>query len=70
MLLTLAATGFESAKVPFYIVAGASAVWAVLLAYVGLSRPSFPGGERGQRLVMAIGCALMLGTMITAAATA
>ena len=69
-MLTLAASGFESAKVPFYILGGASAVWAVLLSYIGLSQPKFPGGERGARLVMLIGLGLMLGTMVTAAATA
>jgi hypothetical protein len=68
MLLTLA-TGFESSKVPFYILGGASALWAVGLSYVGLSRPKFPGGERGARVVMLIAFALMLGTMVTAATT-
>jgi hypothetical protein len=69
MLLTLA-TGFESAKVPFYIAAGAFAVWAVVLAFVGLSRPGFPGGERGGRLVMLLSFALMAAVMATAVSTA
>ncbi len=69
MLLTLA-TGFESAKVPFYICAGAFAVWAVVLAFLGLSRPSFPGGERGARLVMLLSFALMVAAMASAVITA
>jgi hypothetical protein len=64
------ATGFESAKVAYYICAGAFAFWAVVLAYIGLSRPSFPGGERGGRLVMLLSFALMAGTMVTAVVTA
>jgi hypothetical protein len=69
MLLTLA-TGFESSKVAFYICAGAFAVWAVVLAFLGLSRPSFPGGERGARLVMLLSFALMAATMASAVLTA
>jgi hypothetical protein len=69
-MLMVLATGFESAKVPFYICAGASAVWAVVLAFIGLSRPGFPGGERGGRLVMLLSFALMAGVMVTAVSTA
>jgi hypothetical protein len=69
MLLTLA-TGFESAKVPFYIAAGGFAIWAVLLAFLGLSRPGFPGGERGGRLVMLLSFGLMAAVMVTAVVTA
>jgi hypothetical protein len=69
MLLTLA-TGFESDKIPFYVVAGAFAIWAVVLSYVGLSRPQFPGGERGQRLVLLVSFLLMVGAMATAVITA
>jgi hypothetical protein len=69
-MLPLAASGFESAKVAFYICAGAFAVWAVVLSFIGLSRPSFPGGERGARLVMLLSFALMAGVMATAVITA
>ena len=69
-MLTVLATGFESAKVPFYIVAGASAIWAVLLAFIGLSRPNFPGGQRAGRLVMLLSFGLMVGVMVTAVSTA
>jgi hypothetical protein len=51
-LLLLAAS--EPSKVPWFIAGGALAVWAVLLAAIGLNRPDFPGDLRGQRGVIAI----------------
>ena len=51
-LLLLAAD--TTSKVPFYICGAALALWAVILAGIGLSRPSFPGGARGQRGVIAL----------------
>ena len=70
MLLTLAASGFESGKVAFYVCAGALAAWAVVLSALGLTRPSFPGGDRGQRLVLLLSFALMVAVMATAVITA
>jgi hypothetical protein len=64
-LLVLAA---ESSKVSFYILGGVLALWAVILAGIGLSRPDFPGGEGGARgvigltlvmVVLAIGAAIL-----------
>jgi hypothetical protein len=69
-MLTLAAAGFESGKVSFYICAGALAAWAVVLSALGLTRPSFPFGVRGQRLVLLISFSLMAATMATAVVTA
>ena len=56
-LLLLAAS--EPDKVPFYIAGGALALWAVILAAIGLNRPEFPGNLRGQRVVIAISFTLM-----------
>jgi hypothetical protein len=53
MSLLLAASDTAS-KVPFYICGGAVALWAVLLAGIGLSRPEFPGNRTGERGVIAI----------------
>jgi hypothetical protein len=53
MSLLLAASDTAS-KVPFYICGGAVALWAVLLAGIGLSRPEFPGNRAGERGVVAI----------------
>jgi hypothetical protein len=47
-------------KVPFYIAGGLLAVWAVVLATIGLNRPDFPGNLRGQRGVIAITLVLMV----------
>jgi hypothetical protein len=57
ILIPLAA---ESSKVPFYILGGALAVWAVVLAGIGLNRPGFPGDERGARGVMAISLVMVV----------
>jgi hypothetical protein len=59
----------EPSKVPFYFVGGLLAVWAVVLASLGLTRPSFPYGERGERGVMLISLVLMVATIATAIAT-
>jgi hypothetical protein len=44
----------EPSKVPFYIAGAALAVWAVVLAAIGLNRPAFPNNERGGRAVMGV----------------
>ena len=51
---TLLLAASEPSKVPFFIAGGALAVWAVILAAIGLNRPDFPGDLRGQRAVIAI----------------
>jgi plastocyanin len=59
-------------KVPFYIAGGVFAAWAVLLAFLGLSRASFPGGRRGQGAVVGISvllAAVAIGTAIGTAST-
>jgi formate hydrogenlyase subunit 4 len=56
-------------KVPFYVVGGLLAVWAVVLAYAGLSRPEFPGGLGGQRGVIAVSLVLALATIAMAVKT-
>ena len=59
-------------KVPFYIAGAVFAAWAVLLAFLGLSRASFPGGRRGQGAVVGISvllAAVAIGTAIGTAST-
>jgi hypothetical protein len=63
-LLLLAAD--ETSKVPFYILGGVVALWAVVLAGIGLNRPEFPGGRRGEQGV--IGLTLMLVVLAIGAA--
>ncbi|MGA9859140.1 MAG: hypothetical protein WBQ18_14845 [Solirubrobacteraceae bacterium] len=61
-------TAAESSKTAFYILGGALALWAVILAAIGLNRPTFPGNEGGARgvigltlvlVVLAIGAAIL-----------
>ena len=47
-------TAAESSKVPFFIIGGALAVYAVILSTIGIQRPDFPSSGRGQRGVIAL----------------
>ena len=67
--LVLAAEAAEPSKVPFYILGGALAAWAVVLGLVGLSRPAFPEGG-AERVVIGVTFLLMVGAMATAVITA
>lgn len=66
-LLVLAAD--TAHKTPFFIFAGCFACWAVALGVVGITRPAFPHGAAGGRVVMAISVSLMAGTMLSAVLT-
>lgn len=67
MLLHLAAASVS--KVPFYVAGGLLAAWAVLIGVLGVRRPTFPGGERGARVVMALSALLVAAAMVTAVIT-
>jgi hypothetical protein len=69
MLSLLIVATDEPSKVPFYIAGGVLAVWAVVLAGVGLRSPRFPGGEGGARGVMALSGVLMVLAMAMAIVT-
>ena len=69
MLALLLFAAGEPSKVPFFIAGGVFAAWAVLLAAVGLTRPSFPGNAGGQRAVMLISLVLAVVAMAMAIAT-
>jgi len=56
-------------KAPFYIAGAALAIWAVVLAAMGLSRPTFPGNAGGQRGVIAISLVLAVITIAMAVHT-
>jgi len=53
-VLSVLVAASEPSKVPFYFAGGALAAWAVVLSWIGLTRPEFPFGDRGARGVMAI----------------
>ena len=68
MIHALLAAG-EPSKVPFYIAGGVLAVYAVVLAAIGINRPAFPGGERGARMVMGLSFVLVAVTIAMAVIT-
>jgi hypothetical protein len=47
-----------TSKVPWFIAGGVLALYAVVLAYVGLHRPDFPYNSRGERAVVALSAVL------------
>jgi hypothetical protein len=59
-MLSFLIVATEPSKVPFYIAGGVLAIWAVVLAGIGLTQPAFPGGERGARGVMTISLVLVV----------
>ena len=59
MLATVIAAA-EPSKVPFYIAGGVLAIWAVVLAGLGLTQPEFPFHARGQRGVIALSAVLIV----------
>ena len=67
MSLLLAAA--EPSKVPFYLLGGVFVAWAVVVAGVGLTRPSFPFSVLGQRLVILISFALATAAVLSAVLT-
>ena len=56
----------DPSKVPWYIGGALLALWAVVLATLGLRNPSFPRGVGGQRGVIAISFVLAVVAMGTA----
>ena len=68
-MTTLIFAAGAPSKVPFYIAGGLLVIWALGLAAVGLTRPAFPNGERGARLVMLGTFVLMVLAMGTAVLT-
>ncbi|MGZ6675010.1 MAG: hypothetical protein ACXVFM_21950 [Solirubrobacteraceae bacterium] len=68
-LLVLAAEKAEPSKTAFYVCGGILAAWAVVLGFIGLRSPDFPGSERGSRGVMAISAVLVVAAMAAAVLT-
>jgi hypothetical protein len=66
--LVIAAEASE--KIPFYVLGGLLAVWAVVLAGIGLSRATFPSSAGGEYAVIGISVALAASTIVAAVATA
>ena len=69
-LLQIAAEEAEKSKVPFFVAGGLFAVWAIVLFVVGMRSQAFPGGQSGERTVVAVSLVLMVAAMATAVITA
>jgi hypothetical protein len=70
LLVLAAAEAEEKSKVPFFICGGLLACWAIVMFAVGMRSQTFPGGERGQRGVIAVSVVLVAAAMATAVLTA
>jgi hypothetical protein len=70
LLLQVAAEEAEKSKVPFFVAGGLFAVWAIILFAVGMRTQTFPGGQSGERTVIAVSLVLMVAAMATAVITA
>jgi hypothetical protein len=68
-VVSLLLAAAEPSKVPFYLLGGILALWAVTLAGVGLTSPKFPFGALGQRVVMAISFGLATAAVLSAVLT-
>jgi hypothetical protein len=68
-MMSLLIAAAEPSKVPFYLLGGVFVLWAVVLAMAGLTRPSFPNGAVGQRLVVLVSFGLALGATLSAVLT-
>jgi hypothetical protein len=68
--MALLAVVEHTSKTAFYVAAGVLAAWAVLVGAIGVTRPAFPNGEGGARLVMGVTFLLMVAAMASAVATA
>lgn len=44
---------------PFYVCGAALAIWAVVVALIGITRPQFPGSRGTERTVVALTALLM-----------
>jgi hypothetical protein len=70
LVVLAAAEAEEKSKVPFFIAGGLLACWAIVMFAVGMRSEVFPGGETGQRGVIAVSVVLMAAAMATAVITA
>jgi hypothetical protein len=59
----------EPSKVPFYVLGGLAACWAIVLFAVGMRSPDFPGSAAAQRGVITVSFVLVAATMASAVLT-
>jgi hypothetical protein len=68
-LATVAAEGEETSKVPFYVLGGLAAGWAILLFLVGMRSPDFPVSDGAKRGVITVSVVLVAAAMASAVLT-
>jgi len=56
----------ERSEVPFFVIGGALALFAVLISVYGFKRPDFPATAAAARGVMAVGALWVVATVSTA----
>ena len=70
LMLAAEAAKEEGSHTAFYIAGGCLAAWAVLVSFIGITRPDFPGNMGGRNIVLLISAILVLGATSTAVITA
>ena len=55
-----------SALVPFYFLGGCFAAWAVIVAFLGITRDSFPATKGAERIVATISIVLFIAAVSAA----
>jgi len=70
IVLLAAEEAVESSKTLFYVAGGLLALWAVVVAALGLSKPDFPDTRGAARGVMALSAVLVAFTMAATIITA
>ena len=60
----------EPSKLPFYVLGGLAACWAIVLFAIGMRSPSFPGSAGAQRGVITVSVVLVVAAMASAVLTA
>jgi hypothetical protein len=54
----------EKSELPFFLIGGCLALFAVVISVIGFKRPDFPGSAAAARGVMGLGVTLVLATMV------
>jgi hypothetical protein len=70
LMLAAEAAKEEGSHTAFYIAGACLAAWAVIVSFLGISRPDFPGNQAGRNVVITISALLVLGATSTAVITA
>jgi hypothetical protein len=65
-VIALLVAAADPSKVPIYIAGSLFALWAVVLGWIGLSRPGFPYSLVGQRAVVGVSLTLAAVTIAMA----